>query len=171
MLYATNATWDPWVYYCPTTISSKFEGFVSKLTRKPWDIQGFDDPILELVSKLSNYLNVGYGHYIAWDSFNNTFHEQWKILGTGLGRKGNFCLDKQFVPWTTVNQFAIWVKELASELCGFIDIVWVFHFDLLKNKKYMRRLSDREWVGHCTVDMLEELQRLATGGVFQSSPG
>ena len=34
----------------------------------------------------------------------------------------------------------------------------------------MRRLSDREWVGHCTVDMSEELQRLATGGVFQSSP-
>ena len=34
----------------------------------------------------------------------------------------------------------------------------------------MRRLCDREWVGHCTVDVLEELQRLATGGVFQSSP-
>ena len=34
----------------------------------------------------------------------------------------------------------------------------------------MRRLSDREWVGHCTVDVLEGLQRLATGGVFQSSP-
>ena len=32
------------------------------------------------------------------------------------------------------------------------------------------RLCDREWVGRCTVDVLEELQRLATGGVFQSSP-
>ena len=91
-------------------------------------------------------------------------------MGTGLGRKGNFCLDKQFIPWITVNQFAIFVEELASEFRGSFDIVWVFHFDLLKNKKYMSRLNDREWVGHCTVDMSEELQELAIGGVFQSSP-
>ena len=32
------------------------------------------------------------------------------------------------------------------------------------------RLCDRGWVGHCTVDVSGELQRLATGGVFQSSP-
>ena len=34
----------------------------------------------------------------------------------------------------------------------------------------MRRLSDREWIGHCTVDALDELQRLVTSGVLQSSP-
>ena len=32
------------------------------------------------------------------------------------------------------------------------------------------RLCDREWVGHCTVDVLEELQRLVTSGVLQFSP-
>ena len=30
----------------------------------------------------------------------------------------------------------------------------------------MRRLNDREWVGHCTAAMSEELQRLTTGAVF-----
>ena len=32
------------------------------------------------------------------------------------------------------------------------------------------RLCDREWVGHCTVDALDEHQRLVTSGVLQSSP-